>query len=144
MKYTVSKDMSANTIKNDFKARLTEAIMEALRAMPEIDDVQMVRVGNASGAKNLIGVKAGTVTDDGEFDLCATVDITPKEWVDKFSSKTGKLWRAGFDFETAVQEYEDYLAKKEQSAAEKALAKEKKIAADKAAREAKNSADNAD
>ena len=142
MNYTVSKDMSANAVKNAVKDSLVAEFVEFLTAKYGAENVATVRVGTASGSKNTLAVRVGTVNDDGVFDLCATIDVTAKEWLDRYSSKSGKLWRSGFDFATAKQAYDDYLADKAQKAADAAAKKEKKIAADAAARaKAKANAD---
>ena len=89
----------------------------------------MVRVGNSTSKSNEIGVRLGTVTEGSEtYDICATINATAKEFVDR---KTSKKTYTAFDFDAARQEYEDYLDDK---ASEKAAAKAKKIEKDTAAR----------
>ena len=135
IKYVVTKDLTPTAIKTDAKSNLTEKLLTFLATEYGAENVAIVRVGTASGAKNVIGIRAGTVEEDGGvFDLCFTLDPSTKEWQERLSSKTGKVWREGFDFETARDEYVKYCDDKAQKAAAKAAAKEKKIAADTAAR----------
>lgn len=132
--YTVTKDFSGEAAKKDIKARVSAIITAALVAEFGAENVANVRVGTASGAKNMLAVRADTVEDEGVFDLCVGVDVGAKEYQDKYSSKTGKLWRTAFDFETAKAAYDAYVADKATKAAENAARKEKKAAADAAAR----------
>lgn len=134
--YTVTRDMSATAVKNAVKSAFTTKLIAFLAEEYGEDNVAMVRVGTASGAKNVIAVRADVVSEDGgEFDLCMTIDPTAKEWQERISSKTGKVWREGFDFETARAEFEKWTADKEAKEADKAAKNAQKIAADKAARE---------
>lgn len=119
--YTVDKSMSQTAVKADAKAKLTAVIMQALVAEFGADNVSMVRTVTPSGTgKNVLAVRMGTVNEDGVFDLVATVDPATKEWVDRMSSKSGELWRNGFDFESARAEYESWQADKAAKDAAKA------------------------
>ena len=132
MNFTMSKDNSIAKIKTEAKASVTDMLIEKLSEVFGAENVGMVRVGNSTSKSNEIGVRLGTVTEGSEtYDICATVNATAKEFVDR---KTSKKTYTAFDFDAARQEYEDYLNDKTVKEAEKAAAKAKKIEKDTAAR----------
>ena len=131
MNFTMSKDNSIAKIKAEAKVSVTDMLLEKLSEIGA-ENVGMVRVGNSTSKSNEIGVRLGTVTEGSEtYDICATVNATAKEFVDR---KTSKKTYAAFDFDAARQEYEDYLDDKAAKESEKAAAKAKKIEKDTAAR----------
>ena len=132
MNFTISKDNSIAKIKSEAKASVTDMLIEKLSEVFGAENVGMVRVGNSTNKSNEIGVRLGTVTEGSEtYDICATVNATAKEFVDR---KTSKKTYTAFDFDAARQEYEDYLNDKAVKESEKAAAKAKKIEKDTAAR----------
>ena len=132
MNFTMSKDNSIAKIKAEAKVSVTDMLLEKLSEIFGAENVGMVRVGNSTSKSNEIGVRLGTVTEGSEtYDICATVNATAKEFVDR---KTSKKTYAAFDFDAARQEYEDYLDDKAAKESEKAAAKAKKIEKDTAAR----------
>lgn len=133
MNFTMSKDNSIAKIKAEAKVSVTDMLLEKLSEIFGAENVGMVRVGNSTSKSNEIGVRLGTVTEGSEvYDICATVNATAKEFVDR---KTSKKAYTAFDFDAARKEYEDYLDDKAIKEAEKAAAKAKKIEKDTAARE---------
>ena len=132
MNFTLNKEMTIAKIKSEAKASITDMLLEKLSEIFGAENVGMVRVGNSTSKSNEIGVRLGTVTEGSEtYDICATVNATAKEFVDR---KTSKKTYAAFDFDAARQEYEDYLDDKAAKESEKAAAKAKKIEKDTAAR----------
>ena len=125
MNFTMSKDNSIAKIKAEAKVSVTDMLLEKLSEIFGAENVGMVRVGNSTSKSNEIGVRLGTVTEGSEtYDICATVNATAKEFVDR---KTSKKTYTAFDFDAARQEYEDYLDDKAAKESEKAAAKAKKI-----------------
>ena len=80
IKYVVTNDLTPTAIKADAKSNLTEKLIAFLATEYGTENVAIVRIGPALGAKNVIGVRAGTVEEDGGvFDLCFTLDPSTKE-----------------------------------------------------------------
>ena len=132
MNFTMSKDNSIAKIKAEAKVSVTDMLLEKLSEIFGAENVGMVRVGNSTSKSHEIGVRLGTVTEGSEtYDICATVNATAKEFVDRKASK--KIYTA-FNFDAARKEYEDYLNDKAVKESEKAAAKAKKIEKDTAAR----------
>lgn len=134
MNFTITKDFGVTKAQATAKARITEIIMNALIAEYGEDNVAMVRTGSSTQV-NEIGVRVGTITVDGfEFDFCSTLNPTMKSYKEKV---TKRYTVEAFDFDTAKQNYADYIEAKENEAKEKEKKKAEKIARDKAEREAK-------
>lgn len=132
---TISKDFGVGKAQAMAKARMTEVIMNALKAECGEENVKMVRTGGFSNKVNEIGVKMGTITDDGfEYDFVCTVNPIIKGHKDR---KVGRNLVEGAVFDSIVEEYEAWSAENEEKARIKAENKAKKIAADKKAREKK-------
>lgn len=131
--YQITKDFGKQKAMDAFKARVEEIVRAALEA--EFAKVAMCRTSTEGSGKNYLAAIVGEVEEDGTpFDVCAKIEISIPEWVDRYSSKTGKLWREGFDFASRAQEYKEHVAEKEQKARDKAEKDAKKKAADAAAR----------
>lgn len=126
MNFEISKDMTVTAVKAKVKATLFEEFTAFLIEKYGAENVAMVRTGGNSGAKNTLGVKVGVVTEEGcEFDLCATIEPTCREWQERVSAKTGKIWREAFDFEEALHDYQEWEADKAVKEIEKAEKKKK-------------------
>lgn len=139
---TISKDFGIGKAQAMAKARMTEVIMNALKAEFGEEETRMVRTGGFSNKVNEIGVKMGTITEDGfEYDFVCTVNPIIKGHKDR---KVGRNLVEGTVFDTIVEEYENWVKENEEKAKIKAENKAKKIAADKKAREAKAKAKNSE
>ena len=125
MNFTMSKDNSTAKIKTSVKKDMIDKLIEALGSIFGEDNVAMVRVGTASSQSNVIAVKFGTCEDgDKTYDVCATVDVTAKDFTDRVTASKTYL---AFDFDAARANYLNYIEEKEAKEAEKAKAKAEKI-----------------
>ena len=125
MNFTLNKEMTVAKIKAEAKVSVTDMLLEKLSEIFGAENVGMVRVGNSTSKSNEIGVRLGTVTEGSEtYDICATVNATAKEFVDR---KTSKKTYTAFDFDAARANYLNYIEEKEAKEAEKAKAKAEKI-----------------
>ena len=128
---TISKDMTVTKAKLVAKENISNLVKDFLTEKFGGENVKTVRVG--STPKNLIGVRIGTVEEEGfTYDLCVTIDISAKDFKDRVTSK--KTFEA-FDFDFSAKEYENYLSEKAEKESEKKRLKEEKIAKDKKAKE---------
>ena len=134
MKFTESKDYSSTKIKAEAKNWTTETIIAALAEILGAENVGMVRTGTSTSQKNEIGAVIGTVEIDGaEVPIAVTINVAAKPYTN--APATAKRQYDAFDFATARQAYNDYVADKKAKDVEKVQAKAAKIAADKKARE---------
>ena len=134
MNFTITKDFGITKAQATAKARLTEVIMNALISEFGEENVAMVRTGSSTQV-NEIGVRVGTITDNGfEFDFCSTLNPTMKSYKEKV---TKRYTVDAFDFESARQNYSDWVTEKALEQEEKEKKKAEKIARDKKAREEK-------
>ena len=132
MNFTLNKEMTVAKIKAEAKTSMTDMLIEKLSEIFGDENVAMVRIGNSTSKSNEIGVRMGIVTEGGEtYELCATVNATAKEFIDR---KTSKKTYSAFDFDAARKEYEDYMTEKAIKESVKAAAKAAKIEKDMAAR----------
>ena len=134
MKFTESKDYSSTKIKAEAKNWTTETIIAALAEILGAENVGMVRTGTSTSQKNEIGAVIGTVEiDRAEVPIAVTINVAAKPYTN--APATAKRQYDAFDFATARQAYNDYVADKKAKDVEKVQAKAAKIAADKKARE---------
>ena len=134
MKFTESKDYSSTKIKAEAKNWTTETIIAALAEILGAENVGMVRTGTSTSQKNEIGAVIGTVEVNGaEVPVAVTINVAAKPYTN--APATAKRQYDAFDFATARQAYNDYVADKKAKDVEKVQAKAAKIAADKKARE---------
>ena len=134
MNFTITKDFGITKAQATAKARLTEIIMNALISDFGEENVAMVRTGSSTQV-NEIGVRVGTINVDGfEFDFCSTLNPTMKSYKEK---KTKRYTVDAFDFESARQNYSDWVTTKEEEKKKAEKKKADKIARDKKAREEK-------
>ena len=120
MAIQMTKEMTETMIRDAVRARVAQFVFEALQG-GEFEDVQNLRLvsgSNKKSAKNTIGVIADRVEKDGtETPISVTVDITVKPFVDK---KTDKKTTKVFDFASAKETYDKWLADKAAKEKEKA------------------------
>ena len=134
MKFVETKDCSCTKIKAEAKNWTTETIIAALAEILGAENVGMVRTGTSTSQKNEIGAVIGTVEIDGaEVPIAVTINVAAKPYTN--APATAKRQYDAFDFATARQAYNDYVADKKAKDVEKVQAKAAKIAADKKARE---------
>lgn len=134
MKFVETKDYSCTKIKAEAKNWTTETIIAALAEILGAENVGMVRTGTSTSQKNEIGAVIGTVEIDGaEVPIAVTINVAAKPYTN--APATAKRQYDAFDFATARQAYNDYVADKKAKDVEKVQAKAAKIAADKKARE---------
>lgn len=128
-RFTVSRDCGIGKISATVKEEMISKIMNFLKEEYGDSNVAMVRTGTSSEV-NEIGVKVGTLIDDGfEYDLCMTVNGTVKSHKDKITKKYTVL---AFDFEYSKENYENYLKEKKEKELEKETKKaERKTSAEK-------------
>lgn len=132
---TITKEFGIGKAQAMAKARMIEVITNALKAEFGDEWVRMVRTGGFSAKVNEIGVRMGTLTEDGfEYDFVCTINPIIKGHKDR---KVGRNLVEGTVFDAIVEEYEKWSAENEEKARIKAENKAKKIAADKKAREAR-------
>lgn len=133
MKFVETKDCTSTKIKAAAKGWTTGAIVTALAEALGAENVGMVRTGTSTSQKNEIGAVIGTVEINGaEVPIAVTINVATKPYTD--APATAKRQYDAFDFATARQAYDDYVADKEAKTAEKAKAKAAKIAKDEAKR----------
>lgn len=133
MNFVETKEMTATKIKAEAKNWTTKTIITVLAEVLGAENVGMVRTGTSTSQKNEIGAVIGTVEIDGaEVPIAVTINVAAKPYID--APATAKRQYDAFDFATARQAYDDYVADKEIKAAEKAQAKAAKIAKDEAKR----------
>lgn len=133
MKFVETKDYTPTKIKAEAKNWTTETIIAALAEILGAENVGMVRTGTNTSQKNEIGAVIGTVEIDGaEVPIAVTINVAAKPYTN--APATAKRQYDAFDFATARQAYDDYVADKEAKTAEKAKAKAAKIAKDEAKR----------
>ena len=133
MKFVETKEMTATKIKTEAKNWTTETIITALAEILGAENVGMVRTGTSTSQKNEIGAVIGTVEINGaEVPIAVTINVAAKPYTN--APATAKRQYDAFDFATARQAYDDYVADKEAKTAEKAQAKAAKIAKDEAKR----------
>ena len=108
--YTITKDNGITKISASAKSEVNEVITKALADAFGSENVAMVRTGGSSPV-NCLAIRVGTLTDESGFehDLCVTVDTTVKSYKDRV---TKRYTVEGFDFETAIACYENYLTEK--------------------------------
>jgi hypothetical protein len=107
--YEINKEMTITKVKNAVKAELTTTLINALKEEYGEDNVAMVRIG--SSPTNVVAVRCAVATDNGfDYDVCAVINPTAKDFEDRVSDK-GKKYEA-FDFEEAKVEYERYVQEK--------------------------------
>lgn len=123
--FTVTKDFGITKVSAKVKADVNGIIMDALIAAYGQDNVKMVRMGSSTET-NAIGVRVGELIEDGfSYELCLTIDSTVKSHKDKV---TKRYTVEAFDFDSAVERYENYIEEKEEKEREKAEKKTKDIA----------------
>ena len=133
MNFVETKDYTPTKIKAEVKNWTTETIIAALAEILGAKNVGMVRTGTSTSQKNEIGAVIGTVEVNGaEVPVAVTINVAAKPYTD--APATAKRQYDAFDFATARQAYDDYVADKEAKTAEKAQAKAAKIAKDEAKR----------
>lgn len=110
MNFTQTTEMKATNIKAAAKAEVLNTIIEALKTVYGDENVQMVRHGSGDSKTNEIGVLLGTVTNGtGIHDMVVTVGATAKEYDTR---KTKSRVYEAFNFEAAVNEYNEYVENK--------------------------------
>ena len=123
--FTVTKDFGITKVSAKAKADVNRIIMNALAEAYGEDNVKMVRVGSSTET-NSIGVRVGELIDGGfSYELCLTVDSTVKSHKDKV---TKRYTVEAFDFDSAVERYNNHIEEKAQAEREKAEKKAKDIA----------------
>ena len=133
MNFVETKDYTPTKIKAEAKNWTTETIIAALAEALGAENVGMVRTGTSTSQKNEIGAVIGTVEVNGaEVPIAVTINVAAKPYTN--APATAKRQYDAFDFATARQAYDDYVADKEAKTAEKAQAKAAKIAKDEAKR----------
>lgn len=139
----INKEMTVAAVKTMAKAQVMEDIINFLAEKYGADNAKMVRFGTSTSKKNEIGVRIDSVeTENFEVnEMVVTVNVTAKEPVNR---KTAKKTYVAFNFDSAAEEYDEYIIDKNTKAAEKAKTKEEKIAKDTAARKAKAEAEKAE
>lgn len=125
--FEITKDYTATKAKTDAKAEVISLLFSAMTDIFGEDNVAMVRTGGASKT-NEIGVVVGQAEVDGTTaPVVVTVTASAKDFTERVTkSKTF----APFDFASAKEAYDYYIASKEEKDAEKAAAKAAKIKAD--------------
>ena len=123
--FTISKETTANKIKNEVRSTVIEFLMEELKNKYGEDNVRMVRTGGTTKT-NEIGFIVDDATDtNGDINAVVVVlNPTVKEFSTHTSAK-GKNY-VPFDFAAAAEEYDNYVEEKEEKAAAKAAEKAKK------------------
>lgn len=108
--YTITKDNGITKISASAKSEVNEVITKALADAFGSENVAMIRTSGSSPV-NCLAIRVGTLTDESGFehDLCVTVDTTVKSYKDRV---TKRYTVEGFDFETAIACYENYLTEK--------------------------------
>ena len=128
--YKITTETGIKAITDGIKAEINEIIIKALTEKYGEENVSMGRYGGSSQTNGIV-IRVGTIEDAGfEYDLCFANETTYKSYKDKV---TKRYTVEGFDFDTAVQTYDDYLAEKAQKQAE---AKAKKANSPKAKKDA--------
>ena len=123
--FTVTKDFGITKVSTKVKADVNQIIMNALAEAYGEDNVKMVRVGSSTET-NSIGVRVGELIDGGfSYELCLTVDSTVKSHKDKV---TKRYTVEAFDFDSAVERYNNHIEEKAQAERERAEKKAKDIA----------------
>ena len=123
--FTVTKDFGITKVSAKAKADVNRIIMNALAEAYGEDNVKMVRVGSSTET-NSIGVRVGELIDCGfSYELCLTVDSTVKSHKDKV---TKRYTVEAFDFDSAVERYNNHIEEKAQAEREKVEKKAKDIA----------------
>jgi len=134
--YTMNTEMTNSKVKAAAKSEMIEFLIEALVDKFGENAVGMVRTVSPAGAgTNEIGVVVGNVDKGGEtLPLVLTINATVKEFENR---STAKKTYAAYDFASARQCYDNYVADKADKDADKAKKKAEKIEKDTAARKEK-------
>ena len=119
--FKITSENTITKISESVKNDILNAIIPNLTSNYSEDNVKIART-TGSSPKNVLAVRVGTLVDEANFehDYCVTIDVTVKSHKEK-KTKNGTIYP--FDFEEAVQNYEDYLTEK---ATKKAEAEAKK------------------
>lgn len=118
--FTITKDNGITKISAKAKTDVNTIIINALAEAYGAENVKMVRVGTSTET-NAIGVRVGELVENGfSYDLCLTVDSTVKSHKEKI---TKRYTVPAFDFDSAVERYEDYIAEQELKAIKRSLKK---------------------
>jgi len=128
----ITKDYGIGKANADIKKWALDVIQKAFSAERGAENVKMVRTGNSSQV-NELAIKCAIINKDGfEYEGCITINPTVKAIEEKVTKK-GTI--EPFDFESAVEEYENYIQEQAEKTVKKEKEKAAKIAKDKERRE---------
>jgi hypothetical protein len=128
----VTKEYGIGKVNAGIKEWAFNVLQKAFSAERGEENVRMVRTGNSSQV-NELAIKCAIIDKDGfEHEACITLNPTVKAIEEKVT-KNGTI--EPFDFESAVEEYENYMQEQTEKTAKKEKEKAEKIAKDKARRE---------
>lgn len=121
MNYKLTIEMTNTKIKTNVKSQIIEMLTEFFKEKFGDDNVAIVRTGTEKSATNELGIIVGTADKNGEVnDIVVTINPVVKEFEAKTTAK--KVYTP-FNFEDAINKYNDYL---DEQAAKEAERKAKK------------------